>query len=133
MLGKKSVINGGLFFASGVESDAAPAIGFIISWEWRRIGYQFCLLKSNERDIDLNVNVFPMNNQTASLITQKDLAYFSDVSTLSYDAIHLLKEYIGKSYINITIILTGNDMTNNDFSFYTRMIYLTILYSVKFS
>jgi len=44
------------------------------------------------------------------LVIKKDLVYLSDILTLSYDAIRLLKEYIGKSYFNIIVILTGNDM-----------------------
>jgi len=47
----------------------------------------------------------------ASVIIKKDLVYFSeyDISTLFYD-IHLLKECIGKSYFNIIMISTGNNM-----------------------
>jgi len=52
------------------------------------------------------------NYQTVSVIIKKDLVYFSeyDISTLSYNTIRLLKECIGKSYFNIIIISTGNDM-----------------------
>jgi len=37
---KKSDIDNGLFFASGVESDAAPAIDFINSKERSRVSYR---------------------------------------------------------------------------------------------